>query len=216
MNWKSKNCNAKSSKFVTFESKICLIKISELKFIFKGRAFLVSACIAVVFFYGCKGNEIYPIVPAIVFKDAFVVYNSSNTDSFVVLSFTYKDGDGDLGLDAGDSFPPYNTNTLGPNNSNTNRFANNIWVNYFQKANGMYSQPVIPFTSDTVREDIKVGNLTPDGANKAIRGEIRVQLNTVPRSYPDHSDTIKLKVRLIDRALNISNEIETPDLYLVR
>jgi hypothetical protein len=187
-----------------------------LKVIFKSRSFLVSAFIAAVFFYGCKGNEIYPIVPAIVFKDAFVIYNSSNTDSFIVVSFTYKDGDGDIGLDANQNSPPYNTDTLGPNNSNSNRFTNNIWVNYFQKANGLYTQPVIPFTSDTVREDVRVGNLTPDGTHKAIRGEIRVQLNTVPRSYPDHSDTIKLKLRLVDRALNISNEIETPDLYLKR
>jgi hypothetical protein len=187
-----------------------------LKFIGTVKSLLIISFLASIFFYGCKGNEIYPIVPTIIFKDAYVAYTQNNLDSFVILSFTYKDGDGDIGLDQGDTLPPYNYDILGTNASNTNRFANNIWVDYYQKINGIYSQPVIPFTSDTVREDVRVGNLTPDGTHKSIRGEIQIQLNTVPRSYPNHSDTIKLKVRLVDRALHISNEIETPDLFLIR
>ncbi len=187
-----------------------------LKFIIQIKEYLIISFFAAIILVACKGNEIYPIVPSIVFKDAYVVYNPSNTDSFLVVAFTYKDGDGDIGLNSDDNAPPYNTDTLGPNKSNSNRFANNVWIDYFQKINGQYSQPLFPFTLDTVNVDVRVGNLTPEGNHKAIRGEIRVQLNAVPKDYPNRSDTIKLKIRLVDRALHVSNEVESPDLYLVR
>ncbi|MEI6596093.1 MAG: hypothetical protein WCO28_11065 [Bacteroidota bacterium] len=187
-----------------------------MKSIIHIKAFLIISFFASLFLYSCKGNEIYPIVPAIVFKDAYVIYYPNNTDSSIIVSFTYKDGDGDIGLVADETNPPYNIDTLGTNKSNSNRYANNIWVDYYNKINGIYSQPVFPFRSDTINNDVRIGNLTPDGTHKAIRGEIQVQIFSVPRDYPNHSDTIKLKIRLVDRALHISNVLETPDLYLVR
>lgn len=177
--------------------------------------FLTISFFASIYFYGCKGNEIYPIVPAIVFKDAYVLFDTSNT-AYVVVSFTYKDGDGDIGLDPNQTAPPYNTDSLGPNKSNSNRFANNVWIDYYQNIGGVYSRPLFPLTNDTVNVDVRVGNLTPDGTHKAIRGEIQVQLNALPKDYPNRSDTIKLKIRLVDRALHVSNEVETPDLYLMK
>lgn len=158
-------------------------------------------------FNGCKGNEIYPIVPAIEFKQSYVA-NATQ----IVLTFTYKDGDGDIGLNASDTFPPFQNDTLGPNKSLSNRFYNNIFIDYYGKFNGEYFKIVLPNTNDTINRDVRVGNLTPEGNHKAIRGEIKV--NVLPIIYAP--DSFKLKVRLVDRALNVSNEVETPDMVLIR
>ena len=178
------------------------------------KRFLGILFFASLFLVACKENEIYPIVPSIVFKDAYVLFDQNNMDSLIVLVFSYKDGDGDIGLDGGDTLPPYNPDTLGYNHSILNRFYNNVWIDYYEKRNSIYTKPLIPSTSDTVYKDVRVGNLTPQGSHKAIRGDIQVQF--FPSSYPLRADTIKLKARLIDRALHISNEVESPDLYLVR
>jgi hypothetical protein len=191
-----------------------------LKLINKNKLYVfVSVAVLVpVLFYGCKGNEIYPIVPSITLKDVEVLYKPDNTDSLLTLVISYKDGDGDIGLDPGDTFPPYNSNSLGPppNYPNTNRFYNNVWIDYYQKINGAYSRPMVPFTTDTIAFDVRVTNLTPEGSHKAIRGDISVLFAALDQGYIGRSDTIKLKVRLVDRALHVSNEIETPDLYLKR
>lgn len=168
-----------------------------------------TACIC-----SCKENEIYPDVPSIKFKEAYVLFDQQNTDSLIVLVFTYKDGDGDLGLNEGDTLAPYDYNTKGPNQSNTNRFYNNVLVDYYEKKNGEFYKPVKPFTSDTVSKDVRVGNLTPDGKHKAIRGDI--QISILPVDFGNDPDTIRLKARLVDRALHVSNEIETPDLFLIK
>jgi len=147
-------------------------------------------------------------------------YNYPDSTS-IVLTISYKDGDGNIGLEEADSLPPYMQDTLGHETGvsgtwNLNRFANNVWIDYFQKFNGVYSIPVKLFTTlDTLRSwDVRVGNLTPDGTHKAIRGDIQVTLNALTHAYPFRSDTVKLKVRLVDRALNVSNEVESPDLIV--
>jgi hypothetical protein len=160
--------------------------------------------------YGCKQNEIYPVIPEIAFKDAYVLYDNTNTASEIVVTFTYRDGDGDIGLDDKDTLSPYNPDTLGNNGSILNRFYYNVWGDYYYKSDGEYIKPVIPFTSDTIFRDVRVSNLTPEGKHKAIRGDIRITIFPIS----NFGDTAKIKVRLIDRALHVSNEVETPDLLL--
>ncbi len=175
------------------------------------KSFFKILIVASVLFYGCKGNEIYPVIPSITFKDAYVIFDQNNVDSLIVLIFSYKDGDGDLGLDPNQTNPPYNFDSLGPNKSLLNRFYNNVWIDYYGMENGEFIIATLPNApNDTIRKDVRVTNLTPEGSHKAIRGDITVAL--LPIVYL--SDTIKLKVKLVDRALNVSNGIETPIIYL--
>jgi len=57
----------------------------------------------------------------------------------------------------------------------------------------------------------RIENITPIGQNKALKGEIKTILE--PRYYnfgATSNDSILFKIVLIDRALNISNELITP------
>ncbi|MFI5222568.1 MAG: hypothetical protein ACHQK8_09595 [Bacteroidia bacterium] len=185
-----------------------------MKFI-KGNNIFNLILLAPILLVACKGNEIYSFTPEIKNVNEYVMDNSAGTrDSIVMLSFDYTDGDGDIGLDVSVTAPPFNSDTLGPNHSNSNRYANNVWVDYYQKINGEYIPPIFPTTTDTIRRDVRTGDLTPEGTHKAIRGTISLPVLTLSPSWPGRSDTVQIRVRLLDRALHISNELRTPDIIL--
>ena len=66
-------------------------------------------------------------------------------------------------------------------------------------------------TADTITFPYRIQNLTPTGQNKALRGDIEITMEPWyfnPNS--NHNDSIKLSILLIDRALNLSNIVESP------
>ena len=57
----------------------------------------------------CKKVEKYPITPNIQYLGFEKIYNPDlNLNDRGVLSFSFQDGDGDIGLNSGDTFPPFN------------------------------------------------------------------------------------------------------------
>jgi hypothetical protein len=169
--------------------------------------FLIAAI-----FGACKGGEIYPIIPQIEYESHYLIRGSNGEVEMIGLIFNYKDGDGDIGLEDKDTLAPYNT-VLDPETlMNTNYFANNVYVDYLEKKGNNYVPVITPFTTDTLRKEFRVMNITPEGKFKAIRGTIDVQFE--PSIFPDRADTIKLKFVLIDRMLHISNIAESGDIVL--
>ena len=66
-------------------------------------------------------------------------------------------------------------------------------------------------TADSIVFAFRVENITPTGQNKALKGDVDIILE--PSYYnhnSHHSDSIKYEITLIDRALHVSNTIETP------
>jgi hypothetical protein len=163
----------------------------------------------------CKENEIYPVVPSIKFKDAYVLFDVNGDDSLIVLTITYKDGDGDIGLEDADTMPPFNF-VGSPSNpkKNINTYYNNMYIDYYDYINGAYQPAITDLSNDTLRPSMRVPSLTPEGHHKAIRGDIEVRI--FPSYATVSSDTVKLMVRIYDRALHESNIIETPDIYLYK
>ena len=83
--------------------------------------------------YACKGGEIYPIIPSIEFeKSSYINRDSTN---LLVFSIKFKDGDGDIGLEDGDTLPPYNNVKNPLTGKNTNIYYNNLYVE-FEKRRG--------------------------------------------------------------------------------
>jgi hypothetical protein len=136
----------------------------------------------------------------------------NETDSIYdrgVLMFDYQDGDGDLGLAKGDTFPPYNPGS---------RYYYNLIIDYYEVRNGVETPVAITFYNeesqqyDTVYLSARIPLLTPKGSNKAITGEIH---DTVfMYNYFSDYDTLFFEFRIVDRALNESNTERTP--YIVR
>lgn len=170
-----------------------------------------------VLFSTCKKSEIYSEIPAIEFKSYYFTVDTTGgvTDTLLGIVISYKDGDGDIGLDIRDTFPPFNS--IPVSGKETNKYYNNLYWEY-QALNPLTNlfEPVIkPNSTDTLIFQNRVENITPDGKHKAIRGDIDWQ-NSIPRliDYPDMPRTVKLKVRIYDRALHESNTVESPVIVL--
>jgi hypothetical protein len=167
-------------------------------------------------FTTCKESEIYPVIPQLVYKSSYVLFDQFNQDSLIVVKFAYYDGDGDIGLNAGDTFAPYNRvsdpNTPG---KNINRYYDNCFARYYDYKNGRFVPTVNPNdVKDTIIYTFRIPSLTPEGKHKAIRGEMEILM--FPSEYDDRSDTVQFKVSICDRALHESNTIETPPIYLYK
>lgn len=168
-----------------------------------------------LFFYSCKEKEIYPEVPSLQWKShQFVIERDALgvNDTLISLVVSYKDGDGDIGLNEGDTFPPYDrqANSQGVI-TNPNYY--NLNVEYLEMKNGVTGPFIIPNTTDTFKVQARISSLTPDGVHKAIRGDISFKFSAP--LYPGiRSDSVLLRVRITDRALHQSNVAESPWIIL--
>lgn len=163
-------------------------------------------------FMGCKGGEIYPIIPSIEFGYNYKFVDNDGTKKIGTV-VKFRDGDGDIGLEEGDTLPPYQS-ILGPNQKNINLYYYNFYIEYLRKEGENYKPVINDVTGDTLRENLRIMPLTPEGKFKAIRGTVEVQFE--PAIYLNNGDTVKLKYLLIDRALHLSNTTESTDIVIER
>lgn len=160
--------------------------------------------IASIFFligmiYSCQKDNEYPIEPEIEFSE--LRYTEGVSDSVdVIINFT--DGDGDIGFGEGDTVAPFN-------NDPSNYYYSNYYLEYFENVDGVWQ----PFEPNVVGATNPVGYripyLTPLGQNKSLKGEILVGI-TISPVLPD---SFYVEIVLIDRALHISNTVESNVIY---
>jgi len=171
---------------------------------------LILSVLVILAVISCRRIEEYPPEPVISFLDFEKIYNE--TDSIYnrgILKFEFTDGDGDLGLDDGDTFPPFNPGS---------KYYYNLIIDYYEVRKGVETPVAITFYNnetekfDTVYLSARIPLLTPKGTNKSISGDI---YDTVfIYNYYSDFDTLFLKFKIVDRALHESNVEETP--YIVR
>lgn len=235
--------------------------------------FLVLFAVAI----GCIRPPDLPDTPEISYNNvAFEIINEGDPlfeETVLRLSFNVADGNGDLGLDGGENFPPYNPFNLvvddagqfvefgqrpgdpdftcldyavedGENTDlngdgdlldtllidfNMNQF--NIEVDFFVKRFGQYqevdlrAQPPGSANANTlcgISFDGRFPCLSSDdnpcdfirGNNRPIEGIITYDMNSGLFLPIFRTDTMKLRFKIRDRALNESNEVETPEFTL--
>jgi hypothetical protein len=148
-------------------------------------------------YVSCLKPKEYPIEPIIEFSKL----QKSGDALYIYINFT--DGDGDIGLDENENQPPYNPE---------GDFYYNYFAEYYEKVNGNWVRGT-DVNGDPVSFNYRISKLTPQGNNKALRGEIRVYLNpTYYNPFSPDSDTVMFKIKIADRALHLSNQIETPEI----
>jgi hypothetical protein len=159
--------------------------------------FLFLFAAAVIALSGCQKKEHFPDTPEIEYQDYFNEFSSGVFAVKGVLTFSYHDGDGDIGLRDSDTLLPYQ-----PGGS----YYYNLVIQYFEKQNGVFTEIALnpPLSS-------RIPVLSPLYAGKAIKGTITdtIMLNPHP-SF----DTIQMKVFIYDRRLHKSNVISTPEIIL--
>ncbi len=154
----------------------------------------------------CRKKESFPDIPSIRFEDIVKIYNPSlELSDRGVITISFKDGNGDIGLNPGDTFPPFNKES---------RYYYNLIIDYFELQNGVLTKvPITVYNPqsqkyDTLSLSARVPVLTPTGKNKAIEGEIKDTIFIY--NFNSTFDTIKFEITLVDRALNESNTVSTP------
>lgn len=147
----------------------------------------------------CRKPKCDEDVPAIAYK-SFQQYRDIqgkllDTAKIVI---TFKDCDGDIGLEEADTLNPFNPSS---------KYYYNLVLQYFEMVNGSW------VGCDTCFR-YRLPKLITEGQSKILEGEIG--LTIAPFYYdfmsPD-SDTIKYAITLYDRELHESNKIETPVIF---
>ena len=142
----------------------------------------------------CNKVPLYPDEPILTDGSFELLKNSIGQDTAVLIKFKFTDGDGDLGLTAADTIPPYDKN---------------LFVAYFQKVDGKFEKIVLPGSTDTLNVNTRIRDYNITGAN-AAQAEVSLNINiSVVLAY-----TILFEYYLRDKARNISNKLSTGPIAL--
>tara|TARA_B100000780_G_C21123109_1_gene455131 strand:+ start:565 stop:1062 length:498 start_codon:yes stop_codon:yes gene_type:complete len=141
----------------------------------------------------CLPEANYPIEPVI----KFIAFDISE-DNTAVLSIEFTDGDGDLGLNSSDILPPF---------CSTCDHHFNLMCEYDELRDGEWTHiPLVP-AQGQVPFYYRVPRVNPSGSNPALKGVIEIAMNTW--SLQSEYDTLRYRITLEDRGLNLSNEDTT-------
>ncbi|GAB2780165.1 hypothetical protein HNQ93_001390 [Hymenobacter luteus] len=162
----------------------------------------------------CVSPPDYPDTPEISFKKIETARIVKQTGSYDTVSVTisFKDGDGDLGLDDSDTGFPYSRLDQ---SGKLNKYYNNYFMTMqVQESSGNY----VDLPLGTLDYNSRYPRLSPEaqGSRKTpLRGDLTFGLTitqgTLRVIKPDLPAQImvRFKVRIVDRALHESNEIIT-------
>ena len=163
----------------------------------------------------CQKKVEYPVEPQIAYEGFTYLFNADSTFSGEgVVSFSYTDGDGDLGLDEGDTLYPFGFQ---------DPHYYNLEIDYLKCVNGVFVKtpllsPHVPahpgdtlVLYDTVTFSARFRRLRDTEDPKAISGTMEYKL-TVQNPFSPN-DTIKFEIHILDRALHESNVIQTDPIY---
>lgn len=143
---------------------------------------------------GCLKTEELPVEPRITLKSVAQV-----TDT-VLVTIGFTDGDGDIGLSDSDVQPPYDTSSV---------YYHNLFYDPEELVNGVWTPVDLPYY-------YRVKVITPSGQNKALDGELKTSFarSFFPLPPLVAGDTVRFRIRLVDRALHTSNELTTEAIVL--
>lgn len=138
-----------------------------------------------IFFISCRKIETYSTTPYIEYLKFY------REDSSV--SFSFVDGDGDIGMKQEDTIIVYGSDTV----------KYNLYTTLYEKADSVYEE-----VSLELPLYFRIPYLEPQGVNKSLKGEINFKFNLTGLEI----DTFKFEFYIMDNALHKSNIETTPAL----
>lgn len=162
----------------------------------QNRKYLITliAIFAVFGLQSCLEEVTYPDEPRIGFE-RFTEFTDNTAE--LVISFT--DGDGNVGLDQGDTLDPYCPDEC--------EFYYNLFLEYYELRDGEWTHIELDPQAGQIPFYYRVPRVEPTGQNPALNGEIKLDM---PFYYlVSDYDTVRFEITLVDRALNISNMVRS-------
>ncbi|WP_133163439.1 hypothetical protein [Siphonobacter curvatus] len=168
--------------------------------------FIFSITIAVLALASCTAEPDFSNVPMLLdgsttlTKYANIRDRLGNAQDSLVIGVKFQDGDGDLGLSPG----TYPQDSIQFNNGF------NYEVRTFRRIRGQFQDVSASFGVSNsgnfprLRTDNKVG---------PIEGTLQRAI-MVPYGAVTRNDTLKFMIRIRDRGMNVSNEVETPSVVV--
>ena len=179
------------------------------------KRYLIGLFLMALAVFSCQKKVEYPVEPKIAYEGFTYLMNPDSTFSGQgVISFSYTDGDGDLGLDDSDTLPPFGFNDT---------YYYNMVIDYLKSENSVFVKtpllsPHVPtgpadtlVLFDTVTFNARFKRLRDSEEPKAISGTMDYRL-TVQNPFSPN-DTVIFEIRILDRALHESNVIQTEAIY---
>lgn len=151
----------------------------------------------------CKKKDEYPDTPSIVYESFIKLRNAQGIEEKGILEFSFTDGDGDIGLFSWDTVAPYDYN---------------LFITYFEKQNGEFKEVVLTWFNnetqqlDTINFNARIPIINHTLEDKSYKGKIEIEL-FINNPFSDF-DTIRFDAYIVDRALNESNTITTPEIVV--
>ncbi len=156
--------------------------------------FILSFISIVLLLSSCFKNEVYPLEP-IIADPTFVFSGDSAT-----LTFSFTDGDGDIGLAEGDTLPPFEPDSY---------YHYNLYLDYYEKDDVLGWQRGRDLAGDSIVFPYRLKPILVKGKTRGIKGTMDVSNINFSNPFSTQADTFRFEIRLIDRALNVSNIIQT-------
>ena len=164
--------------------------------------------------FSCWKEPDFPREPEIEFKaiEARTFFDEFSTGEKIEVKITlkFKDGDGNLGLDNGnpaDSLKPFDFA------EGKNKFHHNYFIDVLMEENGEFVPLNLFFTFNG-----RFPLLNPDGKVRALEGDLVYTIDDffltfLPLTFQS-GDRLKFRVSIADRALNVSNVVETDPVQI--
>lgn len=149
------------------------------------RKLIVTGILLLSSIWACQPIRLFEEVPAIKFESITPGTARENIDT-VVIVFSFTDGDGDLGLEEGDT-------------------TNDITV--IDKRNG-------PPNIGDITFPYRMPYVTPPGQSKQISGTVELKMQNLIRRPGLQTDTVRYEIQIRDRANRFSNTIVTPPIVI--
>ena len=181
---------------------------------------LIQLTILYCLLLACQSNlPSFSKVPNLTEASATRLTTSTDRIDSILLSVTYQDGDGDLGLSSGDTTVPY-SETVCPNDIRSsdcltsqkvqNQFRHNFFV-FIKRQNVQGLFEIVNFP-DNITFNARFPKLIDGDVQRPLSGEINNTLEifyNFANSPFKSGDIIVFEVQIADRNLNLSNKLLT-------
>ena len=161
--------------------------------------FLLWILLATLCFTSCRPRHPFSDIPTLQFVSLEKIDNGTDSDNEALLTVYFTDGDGNIGLNASDNKPPFDT---------ASEFYYNFFITYYEVQNGVWVSP------ENLKDqfNIRLPRFLSSDIEEPIDGNIESIIN-INNPYSSF-DTIRFECYLVDRDLNKSNIIYTDTLVV--
>lgn len=173
-------------------------------------------------FSSCLTKPDFPFQPSISFssivKKSILDPNNNPIEDSVIIEINFRDGNGDIGLTAGDT-----TGNFAPFLADKSR--NPFYYNYYctiyrrNKFTGEYERfpmPKLPPPNDNIETNLhgRVPPLLENARPSPIEGKLQYKIGGIDPGIFNKRDSIRFEVYIYDKALNKSNIINTTSILV--